>query len=179
MPTHAMIDLETLDTTPKGVILTIGGVKFNPLDIDSNAHSDFYMRLEINNQEERGRLMHQSTLDWWGRQEESIINEAFGDVDRHSVEDMLVALKKWFVGCDKVWAQGICFDISMLEDVCRQYGYPIPWAFYQVEDARTLINRMPRDPRKEIKFAAHNALEDCRAQAKALQMTFKHFGFEK
>ena len=27
---HAMIDLETLSTTPDAVILTVGGVKFDP-----------------------------------------------------------------------------------------------------------------------------------------------------
>ena len=33
MTTHAMIDLETLGTGPDCVVLTIGGVKFNPNDI--------------------------------------------------------------------------------------------------------------------------------------------------
>ena len=28
---HAMIDLETLSTNPNATILTVGGVKFNPL----------------------------------------------------------------------------------------------------------------------------------------------------
>ena len=30
MSTHAMIDLETLGTQPDCVILTLGGIKFNP-----------------------------------------------------------------------------------------------------------------------------------------------------
>ena len=30
MTTHAMIDLETLDVPPTAVVLTIGGVKFDP-----------------------------------------------------------------------------------------------------------------------------------------------------
>ncbi len=92
---------------------------------------------------------------------------------------MLGALKKWCVGLDKVWAQGICFDIGMLEHMSYQFGHPIPWQFYQVEDSRTLINRMPVDPRKSFTFDAHNALEDARWQAKAVQLTFKHFGFTK
>lgn len=179
MVAHAMLDLETLDITPQGVILTIGGVKFDPFHPGKEPHSDFYMRLEIENQEDRGRVINKDTLDWWSRQDLEIIEEALGDHDRHSVEAMLAALKKWFVGCDKVWAQGICFDISMLEDIHRQYGYPIPWQFYQVEDSRTIINRMPKDPRKDMNFAAHNALEDCRVQAKSLQIAFKHFNFVK
>lgn len=174
-----MIDLETLGTTPQSVILTIGGIKFDPFRLNKEPHSEFYVKLEIENQESRGRVINEDTLNWWSKQDDDIIHEAFVDSNRESVESMLSSLKKWFVGCDKVWAQGICFDISMLEDICRQYGYPIPWQFYQVEDARTIINRMPVDPRKSMKFAAHNALDDSRAQAKSLQLAFDHFGFTK
>ena len=31
---HAMIDLETLSTNPNAVVLTIGGVKFDPKQAD-------------------------------------------------------------------------------------------------------------------------------------------------
>ena len=34
MSTHAMIDLETLGTQPDCVILTLGGIKFNPYNKD-------------------------------------------------------------------------------------------------------------------------------------------------
>ena len=30
MTTHAMIDIETLATTPEAVVLSVGGVKFDP-----------------------------------------------------------------------------------------------------------------------------------------------------
>jgi len=35
---------------------------------------------------------------------------------------------------------------------------------------------MPRDPRKDIDFSAHNALEDCRVQSICVQKTMKHLG---
>ncbi len=38
---HAMIDLETLDTSPRCTVLTIGGVKFNPHTLNE-PHSEFY-----------------------------------------------------------------------------------------------------------------------------------------
>jgi exodeoxyribonuclease VIII len=178
MATHGMVDLETFATTPDAVILTVGAVKFDPFN-KKEPHTDFYMRLEIENQEDRGRMINPDTLQWWSTQPNEIIEEALGDHNRQSVEHMLSSFKKWFVGCDKIWAQGICFDITMLENISRQYGYPIPWSFWQVEDARTIINRMPRDPRKDFDFAAHNALEDARVQAKSLQVAFEHFGFKK
>lgn len=174
----AMIDLETLDTIPGSQILTIGGVKFNPFSL-AEPYDEFYYRFELDEQMARQRTTSESTMDWWGKQDNAIIEEAFGDHNRTDVNDILRALKKWFVGCDTVWAQGIAFDIPMMEDICRQFNEPIPWAFWTVEDCRTMLNRMPKDPRKGFTFAAHNALEDSRIQAKALQLTFKHFGMKK
>jgi len=39
-----------------------------------------------------------------------------------------------------------------------------------------LFGIMPKDPRKEIKFAAHNALEDCKVQALCVQQTIEKLG---
>ena len=53
MTTHAMIDLETLGTGPDCVVLTIGGVKFNPNDI-SEPWEEFYYRFDVDEQLEKG-----------------------------------------------------------------------------------------------------------------------------
>lgn len=175
---NAMLDLETLATTPQSQILSIGGVKFNPHSTDE-PYADFYFKFEIDEQEEAGRITSESTLTWWSGQSTEVIEDAFGPENRTAVKEVLKALKKWYVGCSSVWAQGVCFDITMLEDICRQFGEPVPWQFYHVEDARTIINRMVKDPRKQFSFAAHNALEDSRYQAKALQIAFQYYNFEK
>lgn len=178
MTTHAMIDLETLDVTPQAQVLTIGGVKFNPNTLHE-PFDEFYFRLEINDQDEMGRTASESTLKWWGEQDDSIIMEAFGDHDRVKPLFMLEQLKKWYVGCDAVWAQGVGFDIVMIEDLCRMYKVPVPWSFWQVKDSRTLLGMMPSDPRKQFKFDAHNALEDARIQAKCVQLAYKHFDIKR
>jgi len=177
MTTWAMVDLETLDTEPEGQILTIGGVKFNPFDW-SEPHSEFYYRFDIDEQEEMGRTTSQSTLEWWGNQSDDVIQEAFGDQDRTDCRTIMQALKKWYVGCDEIWSQG-SMDINMLENMCLELGEPVPWAFWSVSDLRTLLKRMPRDPRKDMNFAAHNALEDCKAQVFALRKTFEYFNMNK
>jgi hypothetical protein len=167
-----MIDLETLDTTPNAVVLTIGGVKFDPFDKRA-PHSDFYFRLDVNEQMDKGRTVSDDTLNWWATQDEKIINEALGDHDRTDALTMLRALKKWYVGCDAVWAQGTTFDIVMIEQLCRLYGQPIPWSFWTVKDSRTLFGLLPSDPRKQFSFDAHNALEDARTQAKCVQIAYR------
>lgn len=176
MTTWAMIDLETLDTQPDAQVLTIGGVKFDPMNYN-DTFDEFYYRFDIDEQEAMGRTQSEGTLKWWGQQSLAAQEEAFSP-DRTDCRTVLRALKKWYVGCAKVWSQGE-FDTVMMENMCRQMGEPIPWAFYSVENCRTLLNRMPVDPRKGMTFAAHNALEDSKAQVFALRKTFEHFGMKK
>lgn len=172
MTIHAMIDLETLGFQPDTTVLTIGGVKFNPNAI-SPAYQDFYYRFDVNEQLERGRSTDESTLEWWGTQDPEVREEALGDQNRTPVLEILQALNRWCVGVDAIWCQGPTFDIVILENLFRQYEHHIPWPFWKIRDSRTLFQIMPTDPRKEIEFAAHNALEDCRAQALCVQKTLQ------
>lgn len=175
MTTHAMIDLETLGTTPDCAVLTIGGVKFDP-NLIHKPTQEFYYRFEVNEQLDKGRTTLESTLEWWGKQDEEVREEALGDGNRTPVIEVLQALNKWCVGVDAIWCQGPAFDICILENLYRQYDHHIPWAFWKIKDSRTLFGIMPKDPRKEFDFAAHNALEDCKVQAICVQHTIKELG---
>jgi hypothetical protein len=175
MTTHAMIDLETLCTLPTAQVLTIGAVKFDP-NSSTDPHSDYYHRINIDEQDAKGRTMDQRTLDeFWAVQSPEIVEEAFSDKDRQTVESVLLSLRKWLVGVDNIWCQG-SFDNVILENMYRQWNIPIPWAFWQIDNCRSVFKVMPSDPRKKYTFAAHNALADAKVQARALQDTLKHLG---
>ena len=178
MTTHAMIDLETLGTGPECVVLTIGGVKFNPNAL-SEPWEEFYYRFDVDEQLEKGRTTQESTLEWWGKQEASVREEALGDGNRTPVLEVLQALNKWCVSANTIWCQGPAFDMVILENLYRQMKQPLPWNFWQVRDSRTLFSMMPQDPRKAIRTDAHNALADCYYQAKCVQQSFEHFKVTK
>jgi hypothetical protein len=173
-----MIDLETLDVKPSATILSLGAVKFNPFD-DSEPHSELYFKISVDDQDRLSRTASDGTIEWWSRQDPKIMEEAFDQNNAVSVEEALRQLNRWVVGVDEIWAQGYGFDITMLEDMYRSIGKPIPWQFWQISDARTLTKRMPKDPRKEMQTDLHNALADAYYQAKAVQIIFKHFNFKK
>ena len=175
MPTHATIDLETLSTKPEAVLLTIGAIKFDPFTNDP-PYKEFYYRANVDEQTAMGRHVEDGTLQWWSRQAPEIVEEALSDENRHSVKDILTKLNKCLVGVDKIWCQGPVFDIAILENLYRQLGLHYNWAFYNIRDSRTLFSLMPRDPRKDISFAAHNALEDCRIQSICVQKSLRNLG---
>jgi len=172
MTTHATIDIETLGKSPSAVVLTIGGIKFDPM-ADDGLHSQFYYRVDADEQIEMDRSVDVDTLAWWEKQDKEVTKEALDPNDRVSVEETLKALNKWLVGVDKIWCQGPVFDISILENLYKQIKLHHNWSFWNIRDSRTLFGLMDRDPRKEIDFTAHNALADAIVQSLCIQKVYK------
>lgn len=177
MATHGMIDLETLGVEPDSVIMTLGAIKFDPFS-DAEPHTPLYLRGDVEEQTEfpYERSIDENTLAWWSKQPEAIREEAFGDHDRVTVQEMLRQLNKWAVGLDYIWCQGPTFDFVILQHLYKSAEKPVPWNYWQIRDSRTLFAMMPQDPRKAIQEELHNALADCYYQAKCVQQSYKHFG---
>ena len=170
-----MLDLETLGTRPGCVILTLGAVKFDPF---SNTLGDgLYVRPDVDEQLARGREAQEETMAWWMTQAEDVREEALGTEGRIPVESMYRQLNRFLVGTNNIWCQGPAFDMVILEDLYRQYGWPTPWQFWQISDSRTLF-KVHGDPREKNKAGLHNALEDCISQAQAVQTIYQQLGLE-
>ncbi len=93
MSTHGMIDLETLSTRPDATLLTLGAIKFDPYS-DAEPNAGLYLRVDVDEQSALGRHVDENTLEWWGRQDEKIRDEALGDEDRVSLNSMVKQLNK-------------------------------------------------------------------------------------
>lgn len=178
MAIHATIDLETLDITPSATVLSLGAVKFNPLDT-SEPHSELYLKIDIDEQDGLGRTSSDSTIAWWGKQKSEVMEEAFDPNGRISVSEALRQVSKWMVGVDKLWGQGYGFDMTILENMYRAAGTPVPWNFWVVRDSRTLFGLCEKDPRKSMQTDLHNALADAYFQAKSIQVAYKELGVKK
>ncbi len=171
---HAMIDLETLSTNPNAVILTVGGVKFDPTT-QMKPYSEMYFRVDVDSQTNMGRDVMQDTVNWWSKQPKQISDEAFSDDNRISLDEMIKSINKFSVGVDVFWCQGPLFDYAILQDIYKQLGHPAPWQYWQIRDSRTLFSLVPRDL-NEKRQDLHNALEDCRFQAKKVQRVYRQLG---
>ena len=174
---HAMIDLETLSTNPNAVILTVGGVKFDPYT-HAEPSQGMYFKADVDSQTAMGREVMDETLEWWSRQDKEIKDEAMGDNDRITLEEMIKKINKFAVGVDIFWCQGPLFDYAILQNLYSQLGKPVPWNFWQIRDSRTLFGLVPRDL-NEIRKEAHNALADCHFQAKKVQKVYKQLGIRR
>tara|TARA_R110002124_G_scaffold106088_5_gene257459 strand:+ start:234 stop:770 length:537 start_codon:yes stop_codon:yes gene_type:complete len=178
MSIHGTIDLETIDTSPSATVLSLGAVKFNPLD-DSEPHSELYLKINIDEQDVQGRTASDSTIEWWSKQDPAIMEEAFDQTGAVSIDDALKQISKWTVGIDTLWGQGYGFDYTIMEHMFRSSGKPIPWNFWQIRDSRTLFGCCEKDPRKAMQSNLHNALADAYYQSKAIQIAYKELGLKK
>ena len=169
---HATIDLETLDVRPTSVVLTLGGVKFDPTN-ESEPNSEMYFKISVDDQHNYERTVNDSTIEWWTKQADHIREEAFDQSEAITVEEACARIAKWSVGVDTFWGQGYGFDFTMIEDLFRNIERPVPWQFWQVLDSRTLFKMISKDPRKSMQTDLHNALADAYFQAKAIQLAYK------
>lgn len=169
-----MLDLETLAVSWDSVILTVGLLKFDPWGdgVILNESNSLYLKPNVDEQIAMGRMVSDSTVQWWGKQPEDVQGDALGDDGRLSGVEVVSKINKFMVGVGDIWCQGPIFDIPNLETYFKSFGFNPPWHYWQIRDCRTIF-LVHGDPRENDRKAAHNALMDCYYQALGLQEIFK------
>ena len=174
MANDIMIDIESLDTTPDCVILTIGAVRFDPKG--SGVVEKLELRPTIEDQTEiYNRSINEDTLRWWSTQSEAAQEEAMGDYGRESLSDCMEKLYKFCWNRRAVWSHGAPFDVVVMESALRQTSTrpnPIPWAFYTVRDTRTLFDVTGVSLKDGGHVTSHRAVEDAERQAIVVQQAY-------
>ena len=166
-----MIDIESLNTTPDCVILTIGAVLFDPKG--QGIIDKIELRPTIEDQTEvHGRTINEDTLRWWSTQSPEAQEEALGDQGRISFKDCMEALYRFCWNHKAVWSNGASFDVVVMEHAWRQTSdrpNPIPWPFWNVRDTRTLYDVTGVSLKEGGHVTSHKAVEDAERQAIVVQ----------
>lgn len=163
-----MIDIESLDTTPDCVILTIGAVLFDPRG--SGIVDKIEIRPTIEEQTEKyNRSINPDTIRWWSTQNPAAIEEAMGDEGRIPFADAMAKLYKFCWNHNNVWSNGAGFDIVAMEHAWRQLGQNSPWPYYKVRDTRTIYEVTGVSLKDGNYTTTHKAVEDAERQAIILQ----------
>lgn len=172
--TDIMIDIETLNTTPDSIILSIAALSF---ERDSNV-GDFKEKfMDCINIEQPKRSISHDTLVNFHFQLPSGVNSYLLTEDTFTLDSALCHLGDFIIEegreSGRIWANGSGFDMGILEHAYDQVGQSIPWKFYQVRDLRTFIDVMDaKEIRNKYKDEAgdlHNPLVDCEWQTRVLQ----------
>lgn len=168
--------METLDTAPSTVILTIGAVSFDPRG--HGVIEKLELRPTIDEQTDKyNRTISDDTLRWWGEQSPEAIEEAMGDKNRISFQECMEKLHKFCWNRDAIWANGSIFDIVIAENAFKNLNMRAPWQFWSVRDCRTIYDIAGvslKDPKYGTK-TTHKAIEDAIHQALVVQDAYKKF----
>lgn len=169
--TALMIDLETLDTSPFCVVLTIGAVIFDPKG--SGIIDKIDLRPSIEDQIALGRLINDDTVRWWGNQSAAAQHEALGDHDRIPFKEAMEKLHKFCWNRGNPWSHGAAFDIVAMETSWTKLDMSIPWQFHKVRDTRTLFDVTGVSLKDDGYVTTHKASEDATRQAVIVQKAYQ------
>lgn len=166
-----MVDLETLDTTPTSIILSIGACKVNWAGGPPTDH--FYRVVSVESNQMAGRTESLSTRRFWDSQPPEA-RKVFTDPN----VDLFTALTdfKQYVSLlgggfkgTHMWGNGSDFDCVILVDAMTALAIKPPWPFWNSRCFRTMrkeFGHLITEP--ERKGTHHNALDDAIFQAELL-----------
>ena len=172
MAVDVMIDIESLDTSPDCVILTIGAVLFDPRG--HGIIDKIEIRPTIEDQTEiYNRSINNATIEWWGKQSPEAIEEAMGDKNRVSFEEAMNQLYKFCWNRSKcAWSNGASFDVVVMDHAWKQLGRNTPWNFWDIRDTRTLYDITGVSLKDGGHTTSHKAVEDAERQAIVVQKAY-------
>lgn len=174
---HIMLDLETLDTTPTAVVLSIGAVAFDPST--KTLGDKFYVEMTEDGaeQQKRGRTVSAETVRWW-MQQDVLAKRVFAIPQAEGVErvNTYEALHRFnlFVAANgdrtaEIWGNGADFDNIILGSLYDSFGMKKPWSYSRNRCYRTIKN-LGVGPKNFTRTGVfHNALDDAITQAVHLQ----------
>lgn len=168
-----MIDIETLGTSCKAPVLSIGAVFFDL----TKTYGEFYVNLHLNQQLDTDiRKVDADTIKWWMNQDKKA-KQVFGD-NETDVKEALRALSEFITNAAEevyIWSNGPSFDVSILESLYNDFKMPIPWKYSKVLDYRTIKRFLGKDLKVKYSGVAHNALDDAKTQARYIQECLQKF----
>lgn len=165
--THVVIDLETLDTVPTAVVLSIGLAVGN---LHEDLPEKYHWNLCVPSQIFAGRSLSRSTVEWWREKDlptqiAAIENPFAVPAALHEVGTVLSNIKT-AVGDDlfSIWGNSPSFDLGILSNLFAQYKFGVPWNYWQERDLRTFSALVGEKFTLPVNANAHIASEDAAAE---------------
>jgi hypothetical protein len=160
MGVDLMVDIETLATDPRAIVLSIGAVRFTR---DGPLPEQFYACLGLGDQVAKARrTLSVDTLMWWMDQSAEARAKAFSR-QREGVTAALRRLADFVPDGANVWANGPSFDLVILESLYFDARLEQPWPFWRHRCVRTIVEAGGVDARRYAS-ASHHPVEDCLRQ---------------
>ncbi|MEJ2248076.1 MAG: 3'-5' exoribonuclease [Candidatus Lokiarchaeota archaeon] len=169
---NVMLDLETLGDSSDAVILAIGAIKF---DVDTNKLGEiFYRNISIESCLYNGLTVTGSTIEFWLKQDKSIIDYLFNPEPIDLIEALIQFSE--YLGSKNclIWGNGSDFDNVILKNAYLRCNYSYPWNFRNNRCFRTFKNEIfIHNEKIDFHRQLHHALNDAIFQAKYMLKAYE------
>lgn len=179
----SVFDIETLDTQPTSLVLSLGVVLFDldaiqPFDELVAQGMNFYFSQE--QQKEVGRTISEDTTRWWSQQGESA-QECLNNPNQRDCKDLFVMMNELYAMLnfqpnrkEMPWFSRGYFDAVIMEDFCRAMELDPLFKFWCWRDSRTYldalgIGSLNQKLAKPEQMTPHNSHHDAAFEAYMLQ----------
>ncbi len=175
---HAMVDIETMGTSPNAAVLNIGACIFDPFGSDSETtfldEHKFQTTISFKDNEKQYRTFDADTIAWWLRQSK----EAQDGLQAGHITNLKQAFTAYnlFIQSQnsrvtRIWAKSPDFDVVIMRDVYKSLGMMDTFKFWETRCVRTLTEAAyPNGDQPTIGVGiAHNALDDAIRQTLMVQ----------
>lgn len=166
-----VLDLETMGTSNRSAIISIGAVGF---DHKYNMTGYFYTPVGLQSSIDLGLEVDVDTQNWWRAQSD----EAKAGLNLLNGMPIIVALqafKAWINEQDvEMWGNGPEFDNTILDAAYRLAGKKTPWNFWNNHSLRTLrFTKTHHTIDNDLQYIKHHALHDAWVEFIEIQDYYK------
>lgn len=160
---NVMVDIETGSTESNAVILSIGAVEFDELEVIDR----FYINVDPESCMKRGLILDGSTFTWWLKQSKEA-QKALIKKQTH-IKTALEEFAEWLGKKDnlQIWGNGSDFDNVILQNAYKACRLPCPWTYRDNRCFKTLRASYPKLEMERV-GTYHNAVDDAEYQANYL-----------
>lgn len=178
---RVMIDMETVATSPRAAIVSLGACTFGlPFGAERKI---FYGKASLASNEHLKREISRETMLWWDKEEnEAARLEAFSGT--LALDDVLDQFLNWTDSIGnrvdiELWSRGAGFDCEILQDAFYQIFGSYPYDFRKHMCQRTVERLMPMTLKSAIpgNTYKHNALMDAMHQADVMDVALRNISW--
>lgn len=161
-----VMDIETLSTRKNALVVSVGLVAFD--DDYPEFHEVFGQRLDMEEQQRKGRSIDMDTVSWWMKQSEAARRWNF-EGHRVSVTNALADISAFIFKTKggqtsiDIWANPPTFDCIIMESLFNDFGFSRPWDFRIENDLRSVTKfaGVPKGWLSPRQVVEHIPTDDC------------------
>lgn len=178
-----MLDIEALGNGQNGLIVSIGGVWFDPYG--TWIGNPFHANISIQDALDNGAEVEGSTIRWWMEQPREAWEALFKpepmkeSLALHRLREWCAPLRldstKQTAG---IWGHGVNYDLRMLHAAYCRHGQRLPWPFRSERDTRTLFAAAGDVAWGTSDLPKHHPVGDAWRQAGAVQNAYAKLGLK-